>query len=48
MPIAHESHQADDGIVGFDQDDRPGRDMRQIGWETGASTRPVLRNGFGE
>ena len=26
----HEGRQADDGVVGFDQDDRPRRDMRQV------------------
>src|SRR5580692_620075 len=26
----HESHQADDGVIGLDEEDRPRRDMRQI------------------
>ncbi len=34
----HEGHQADDGIVGIDEDGRPCGDMRQVGLEFVGST----------
>jgi hypothetical protein len=30
-PYRHEGHQADDGVVSFDDEDRPRGDVRQVG-----------------
>ncbi len=31
MPTGNEGHQADDRIVGLDDEDRPRRDVREVG-----------------
>ena len=43
----HEGHQPDDGIVSLDEDDRPGRDVREVGLRVGGLDRvPALRIGL--
>jgi hypothetical protein len=34
-----EGHQADDGVVGLDEDDRPGRDVGEVGLRVGGLDR---------